>query len=96
MTTLNEIAQFPIKHEIAQLLIDLRANARIVTAFSYPSPDRRCQSGDCTRYASLRYYFDSVDEGEIWVDTCTGHGEGYPSDPAEDLARLLRLEQQRD
>lgn len=84
-----------ITHEIAQLLIDLRANARITTAFSHPSPDRRCQSGHCTRYASLRYYFDSADEGEIWVDTCTAHGEGFPLDPASELARLIRLEKQR-
>jgi len=83
-----------IKHEIAQILIDLRANARIMTALNHPSPDRRCQSGDCTRYASLRYYFDSVDEGEVSVDTCIQCGEGSVFDPAEELERLIRLEQQ--
>lgn len=87
------ISAMTIKHEIAQILIDLRANARIVTALN-PSPDRRCQCGDCTRYASLRYYFDSVDEGEVWVDTCIRCGEGPVFDPAEELVRLIQLEQQ--
>ena len=60
-------------------LIDRRSNARIVTAL-VPTPSERCDCGDCRRYASFRYYFDT-EVGEVWVSLCVACGEGRHATP---------------